>query len=104
MLSLRCDGFENESRLHILYEGAETWISQIPRRHPDQKINWQLWVRHKPGLPARTGRSPLQLEIESRLRAWLLRRYRRCLRMLDFAKLCLIAEREARTAQRGRRG
>ena len=98
MLSIRYDGFENELRLHIRFPGVEAWISQIPRRHPDQKVNWQIWVRHKPGLSARTGKSPLRLEIESRLRAWLLRRYKRCLRTLDFAELCAIAEREARAA------
>ncbi len=99
MLTPRYHGFENELRLHIKYEGAEAWIAHIPRRDPDQVVNWQLWVRAKPGQPARTDKSPLRLAIESRLRAWLLRRYRRCLRTLDFAQLRAIAEREAR--QRG---
>ena len=94
MLSLRHNGFEGELRLYIRYEGTEAWISQVLRQHPDQKINWVIWVRKNPGLPARTGKSPLRLEIESRLRAWLLRRYRRCLFTLDFADLRRIAERE----------
>ena len=94
MLYSRFHGFENECRLHIRFEGAEAWIAQIPRSHPDQKINWVIWVRKSPSLPARTGKSPLRLEIESRLRAWLLRRYRRCLFTLDFANLRRIAERE----------
>jgi hypothetical protein len=37
--------------------------------------------------------------IESHLRAWLLRRYRRCLFTLRFAELCAIAEREATLEQ-----
>jgi hypothetical protein len=91
MLFARYYGFEQELRLHIRYEGAEAWIAQVPRRFPEQR-NWQIWVRPKPGLPARAGKSSLRLVIESRLRAWLLRRYRRCLYALDFAALRGIAE------------
>ena len=100
MLSPRFHGFENEIRLHIRYDGAEAWISRIPRRFPDQRIDWQLWVRPKPGHPAYASKSPLRLEIESKLRAWLLRRYRRCLRTLDFAALCAIALRETTASSR----
>jgi hypothetical protein len=95
MLTYRYHDFLGEDRLYIRYEGAEAWIAHIPRRNPDQKINWAIWVRPRPGAAARTSKSPLRLLIESQLRAWLLRRYKRCLRTLDFAELRRVAERES---------
>lgn len=104
MLTLRHDGYEGEIRLHVLAPSGEAWIAQVPRRFPEERRDWRLWVRAKPGLPPRTGKSPLRLEIESRLRAWLLRRYRRPLFTLTFEELCALAERESRAARHGRGG
>ena len=100
MLTLRHNGFEGETRLYILVPRGEAWIARVPRRSPEERCNWRLWVRHGSGIPPRTGKSPLQLEIESRLRAWLLRRYRRPLFTLTFEELCTLAEREGRAALR----
>jgi hypothetical protein len=54
--------------------------------------DWRLYVRHKPSEPPRTGKSATRLMIESRLRSWLLQRFRRRLSDLRFAELCQIAE------------
>ncbi len=104
MLTLRHSDFLGETQLAIRTSRGEAWIARIPRRSPDERINWQLWVRERPDSPARTAKCPLQLEVESQLRSWLLRRYRRRLRMLDFAELCHIAEQEARMTYRRRQG
>ncbi len=53
---------------------------------------WRLYVQRMPHLPPSAGKSPTQLLIESRLRAWLLQRFRRRLRDLSFEELCRIAE------------
>jgi hypothetical protein len=100
MLSLRHDTFTNETRLYIHTKHGEAWIARKPRQHPDERVNWRIWVR-QPGLPAQTGKSPRRLLIESELRAWLLRRYKRCLRTLSFDHLCAIAAHEA-GSRRGR--
>jgi hypothetical protein len=92
MLSLGREHFTGELRLYIRCERGEAWIAQIPRTNPEQKINWAIWVRPRAGAAARTSKSPLRLAIESQLRAWLLRRYQRCLRTLNFAELRSIAE------------
>lgn len=64
--------------------------------------DWQLWVAQAPGLPATLEKSPMRLSIESRLRAWLLRRYRCRLWASRFATLYRIAEREAAMSDVGR--
>jgi hypothetical protein len=92
MLSLRHDTFTNETRLYIHTKRGEAWIARKLRQHPEERVNWRIWVRYQPGLPARTGKSPRRLLIESELRAW---RYHRCLFTLRFEELCRIAEREA---------
>jgi hypothetical protein len=93
---LRCDSdFSGETRLYIKTKHGEAWIARIVRRSPEEQIDWNIWVRERPGEPGRTRKSPRRLAIESVLRAWLLRRYKRCLRSLSFHELCAIAEREA---------
>jgi hypothetical protein len=85
---------DNEVRLYLRPAPGVVpivaWIARNPwpRTGPD----WQLWfVRNGVAL---TGKCQLRLEIESRLRAWLLRRYHRPLATMSFADLCAIAEAE----------
>jgi hypothetical protein len=99
MLVRRYNNFLGETRLYIQTKHGEAWIARIVRSSPEQHIDWNIWVRERPGEPGRTRRSPRRLAIESQLRAWLLRRYKRCLRTLDFAALCHIAECEDGTGK-----
>ena len=64
-----------------------------PLSDPRERHDWRLWVRRKPHEPALSRKTPTQLLVESRLRAWLLQRFHRRLRDLRFAELCRIAER-----------
>jgi hypothetical protein len=95
MLDPGRENFTGELRLYIHSKHGKAWIGAVSRRSPDDRINWCIWVHHQPGLPARTCKSPRRLLIESELRSWLLRRYRRCLFTLTFAELCRIAEHES---------
>jgi hypothetical protein len=93
MLFLGRENFIGEPRVYIEYRGVEAWIAKRPLfGNPGR--DWQLWVRRGPGFPARTGKSPVRLAIESRLRAWILSRYKRPLFTLRFDELCRIAEHE----------
>jgi hypothetical protein len=77
MLDPRRENYTGELRLYIRSKHGKAWIGQLPRHSPDQRMNWQMWVRYQPGLPARAGKSPRRLLIESELRSWLLRCYHR---------------------------
>ena len=101
MLSLYHDPTTEERRLIIRNPFAAAWISYYPRltddlRHVAEVHNWRLWVQRAPHLPPRVGKSPTSLLVESRLRAWLLQRFRRRLRDLSFEELCRIAEIQAK--------
>jgi hypothetical protein len=89
MISTHRDSFTGETRLLVRQGFAEAWISPCPRLHSDQS-DWVLWFMRssQPSL----AKCQLPLEIESRLRAWLLRRFRRRLRDLHFEQLCALAE------------
>lgn len=77
-------------RLNIRGVPVTAWIE--PRVGGPGMADWTLWVeRH--GRPS-CAKTPTRLEIESRLRAWLLRRYHRPLATLSFARLRQIAEAE----------
>jgi hypothetical protein len=49
-------------------------------------LDWQLFVKRR-NEPAFSRKCPLRLEVESRLRAWMLRTYRRPLASLRYAQL-----------------
>ena len=68
---------------------VEAWISPRPAGSRSG-TDWALWVR-RGAAPATSEKCPLRLEIESRLRAWLLRRYRRRLFATSFRELCEVA-------------
>ncbi len=80
---------------------AEAWIGEQPFGHGG--TDWVLWVRRSPGAPATREKCQLQLEIESRLRGWLLRQYHRRLLVTSFGELCEIARTAAEDADHVRR-
>ena len=86
MLARWEDPHTGEIRLYV--RQAEAWIS--PEVPSGTRGGWVLWVRQ--GRAFTTAPCPRRLEVESRLRAWLLRRYRRRLADLSFAELAAIAE------------
>src|SRR5919112_6763846 len=93
MLFLEHNSFSGETRLVIQTGLAPAWISYYPPHFdPRDRHDWRLYVKRKPYEPALARKSPTRLLIESRLRAWLLRRFRRRLSDLRFAELCRIAE------------
>jgi hypothetical protein len=93
MISFDRNSFTGEVRLLIQSDLAEAWISYYPPSFiPFDRHDWRLWVKRREHEPARARKSPTRLLIESRLRAWLLQRFRRRLRDLRFAELCHIAE------------
>jgi hypothetical protein len=97
MLSLGRDNFTGEVRVYIADQRAEAWIAKRPLfSNPGR--DWQLWVRRHEGFPARTGKSPVKIAIESHLRTWVLSRYKRTLFSLWFEELCRIAVLETRLA------
>ncbi len=107
MLTLHHDIETGQARLLINNPFAAAWISHYPRLTPDfqhvkEVHNWRLYVQRAPHLPPSAGKSPTSLLIESRLRAWLLQRFRRRLRDLSFEELCRIAQAQAKHPTRGR--
>ena len=113
MLSLTHDNETGQVRLFIENPFATAWISPYRRlsidlitgefRHERDVPNWRLYVERSPHVPASAVKSPTQLLIESRLRAWLLQRFKRRLRDVSFEELCWIAERSIKSLkiQRG---
>ena len=71
-------------------------------RHVEEPHDWRLYVQRVPELPPSAGKSPTRLLIESRLRAWLLQRFRRRLSDLRFAELREIAEMQQQRAMQMR--
>src|SRR4051812_48112811 len=91
MLSLN----DNQQQLDIASSYGRAWIEHYPRLGDDfQRLgeipDWRLWVEYhgKPSL----AKSPTKLLIESQLRAWVLRQCGRCLAMLSFDELVLLAQ------------
>lgn len=93
MLSLQHNRQTGEVRLLIKTDLAEAWISYYPPAfNPGDGQDWRLRVRMAPHEPVLGRKTQTGLMIESRLRAWLLQRFRRRLRDLRFAELRAIAE------------
>ena len=98
MLFINHDTATGQVRLIIRNPFAKAWIMHYPRltedfRRIEEPHDWRLYVQRAPELPPSAGKSPTRLLIESRLRAWLLQRFRRRLPDLRFAELRQIAER-----------
>jgi hypothetical protein len=75
-------------RLVVRNVPAQAWVAKKPWRYGG--TDWELWII-RDGMPVRaTGQ--LQLEIQSRLRAWPLRRYHLRLLTLSFDELLRVAE------------
>src|SRR4051794_28859050 len=96
MLSLSHQPESGQARLVIRNDFATAWIEHYPRLgdhldHLGEVPDWRLWVQ-LPGKPASRLKSPTRLMIESRLRAWVLRRCGRCLPTLVFAELLRLAQ------------
>jgi hypothetical protein len=70
--------------------GLVCWIAFRPVYNPELR-DWVLFIK-RGNEPARSGKCPTQLEIESHLRSWLLRHHKRRLFSTRFADLRRIAE------------
>src|SRR4051794_18737641 len=100
MLIVRHHPQTGQLYLIIRNDFARAWIEHYPRlgdqlEHLGEIPDWRLWGA-PPGRPASRQKSPTRLLIESQLRAWVLRRFRRRLSNLRFEQLRQIAEWEAR--------
>ena len=86
-------GSTGEPRLYIRHPAlpVEAWIERSRSPTPHSGADWILWYRRAPHQPAHMHKSQLRLEIESALRSWLLRTYRRRLYSLNFGDLCALA-------------
>ena len=100
MLSLRYNRLTGEHELHLSNVPAEARIVPLRRARAEGSRDWQLWVARSPGCPATVDKSPMRLLVESRLRAWLLGRFHRCLFTMSFEELCSVARLAGRTAAR----
>jgi hypothetical protein len=83
-------------RLYLQGVRVKAWIEHKPWRYGH--TDWQLWIERK-GTVTR-GKCPLRLEIESRLRSWLLRECKVPLGTLSYTELRLIAEGKREAARR----
>jgi hypothetical protein len=83
-------------RLHLQGVRATAWIEH--RSWHLRGIDWQLWIERN-GTPTRA-KCPLRLEVESRLRSWLLRVSGMPLHTLTYTELRLITEGKIPEARR----
>ena len=85
---------DGEPRLYVRHPAlsAEAWMARSRSLASYPGPDWVVWYRHAPNRPACAFKSQLRLEIESVLRAWLLRTHRRRLYDLAFRDLCALAE------------
>ncbi len=83
-------------RLIVQNVPAQVWITKKPWRYgsPD----WEFWIV-RDGAPVRA-RGQFRLEIQSRLRAWLLQRYHLRLLTLSFDELLRVAKGDGRSVAR----
>jgi hypothetical protein len=79
-----------------LTEPATAWIEHKPWRYGH--ADWQLWIERDQRVTR--GKCPPRLEIESRLRSWLLRECKLPLYTLSYDELRLIAEGRHEEARR----
>ena len=69
--------------------GVVCWISYKSIYNPEM-LDWELFVKRR-NEPVFSRKCPLRLEVESRLRAWMLRVHRRPLASLRYAQLRAVA-------------
>ncbi len=83
------ESYDGEPRLILRSPAlsAEAWIEPARSYTSYPGADWVLWYR-LPNRPACAHKSQLRLEIESALRAWLLRAHRRRLYAMSFRELC----------------
>src|SRR3954452_24847544 len=86
---------DNQHQLDILCPYGRAWIEHYPRVSQEVKRlgevpDWRLWL-HEPGKAPSLCKSPTRVLIESQLRSWVLRQSKRCLAMLTFDELVLLA-------------
>jgi hypothetical protein len=99
MLTVHHDSASGQTRLVIRGIGVEAWIAPCPPPQARAQ-DWRLWTRPpRPGAVASPAKCQLRLLIESRLRAWLLQRFRRRLSDLRFEQLREIAQLQQRKMQ-----
>jgi hypothetical protein len=95
MLRIASNSGSAYPRIYIDGVSARAWIEHKPWQHGS--TDWTLWYERQ-GQLAR-GKCQLRLEIESRLRAWLLEHYRLPLRTLSFEEFRLMAEGKGSSAR-----
>ena len=83
-------------RLHLQGMPVPAWIDH--RSWHLRGVDWQLWVESKGRMTS--AKCPLRLEIESRLRSWLLRVSGMPLHTLTYTELRLITEGKIPEARR----
>ena len=83
-------------RLHLQGVRATAWIEH--RSWHLRGVDWQLWIERKGRMTS--AKCPLRLEIESRLRSWLLRVSGMPLHTLTYTQLRLITEGKIAEARR----
>jgi hypothetical protein len=83
-------------RLHLQGVRAPAWIEH--RSWHLRGIDWQLWIERNGRITS--AKCPLRLEIESRLRSWLLRVSGMPLHTLTYTQLRLITEGKIAEARR----
>jgi hypothetical protein len=83
-------------RLHLQGMRAPAWIEHRSRHL--RGIDWQLWVERNGRMTS--AKCPIRLEVESRLRSWLLRVSGMPLHTLTYTQLRLITEGKIAEAKR----
>jgi hypothetical protein len=96
MLQVASSPHNDFPRLLLQGVRAPAWIEHEPWRYGG--TDWQLWIERKGTLTR--GKCPLGLEVESRLRSWLLRELKIPLHTLSYTELRLIAEGKREEARR----
>jgi hypothetical protein len=96
MLQVASSPHNDFPRLLLQGVRAPAWIEHKPWRYGG--TDWQLWIERNGRLTR--GKCPLRLEIESRLRSWLLRELKMPLSTLSYTELRLIAEGKREEARR----
>jgi hypothetical protein len=96
MLQIATTPHNGYPRLLLQGVRASAWIDH--RSWHLRGVDWQLWVERNGRMTS--AKCPLRLEIESKLRSWLLRECGVPLHTLSYEELRLIAEGKVREALR----
>ena len=96
MLQIASAPSNSYPRLHLQGVQATAWIEH--RSWHRRGVDWQLWIERQGRMTST--KCPLRLEIESRLRSWLLRVSGMPLNTLSYTELRLITEGKIPAARR----